>query len=263
MRLTAAFTAARAAGRCALVPFVTAGDPSLAATRDIVCALAAAGADVVELGIPFSDPVADGPVIQRSSERALARGTRLADVLELAREIRRQSPVPLLLFGYFNPILRYGLERFAADAAAAGADGALVTDLIPEEAADYRRALAARGLATVFLAAPTSPDERLAAIAAASTGFIYAVSRTGVTGARDQVPAAARELVARVRRVARQPIALGFGLGTAAQVAEVGAFADGAVVGTALVAALHRAVEQGGEAAAAPAAAAFLRSLQP
>lgn len=262
-RLAEVFAAARRQGRCALVPFITAGDPSLSASREIALALVRAGADVIELGIPFSDPVADGPVIQQSSERALAAGTRLADVLDLARAIRRESAVGLLLFGYFNPILRYGLERFAADASAAGADGVLVTDLIPEEAADYRRVLAAHRLATVFLAAPTSPGSRLEAIAAASTGFIYAVSRTGVTGARERVPPGAPELVARLRRYARLPIALGFGISTAAQVKEVAAFADGAAVGTALVAAVHAAVVRGGEAAAAPAAADFLESLRP
>lgn len=248
--------------RCALIPYITAGDPSLAASREIALALAAAGADILELGVPFSDPVADGPVIQRASERALRQGVTAEDVLALAAEIRRQSPVGLLLFGYANPFLRLGWERLAEGAAAAGVEGVLVTDLIPEEAGAYRQALLARGIEPVFLAAPTSPDARLAAIAAASRGFVYAVSRTGVTGAREQVPPGARELVARLRRQGELPIALGFGLSTAAQVAEVATFADGAVVGTALVAAIHAAVERGGAAAAAPAAAAFLRLLR-
>lgn len=256
------FARARRQRRCALIPYITAGDPSLAASREIALALAAAGADIIELGVPFSDPVADGPVIQRASERALRQGVTARDVIALAAEIRRQSAVGLLLFGYANPFLRLGWDRFAAQAAAARVDGVLVTDLIPEEAGAYRQALAARGLEPVFLAAPTSPAERLAAIGAASRGFIYAVSRTGVTGARRQVPAGARALVARIRRHTRLPVALGFGLSTAAQVAEVATFADGAVVGTALVAAIHAAVERGGDAAAGPAAGAFLRALQ-
>lgn len=248
--------------RGALIPYITAGDPSLAASREIALALAGAGADIIELGVPFSDPVADGPVIQRASERALRQGVTAQDVLALAADIRRQSPVGLLLFGYANPFLRLGWERLAAGAAAAGVEGVLVTDLIPEEAGAYRQALLAHGVEPVFLAAPTSPDARLAAIAAASRGFVYAVSRTGVTGAREHVPPGARELVARVRRHTGLPVALGFGLSTAAQVAEAATFADGAVVGTALVAAIHAAVERGGAAAAAPAAAAFLRTLR-
>ncbi|MGH9533905.1 MAG: tryptophan synthase subunit alpha [Terriglobales bacterium] len=256
------FQRARAAGRCALIPYITAGDPTLAASREIALALAEAGADILELGVPFSDPVADGPVIQRASERALRQGVTLTQVLALAAEIRRSSPVGLLLFGYVNPFLQLGWERLAQAAAEAGVQGVLATDLIPEEAAAYRQALAARGLEPVFLAAPTSPDARLAAIAAASRGFVYAVSRTGVTGARAEVPPGARELVARLRRHTALPIALGFGLSSAAQVTEVARFADGAVVGTALVAAVHAAVEREGTDAAAPAAARFLRSLQ-
>lgn len=249
--------AARGA-RPALIPYLTAGDPSLAASREVCLALAQAGADIIELGVPFSDPVADGPVIQAASQRALAQGTRLTDVLELARAVRAQSDVGLLLFSYYNPIYRYGLERFAHHAAAAGCDGVLVTDLIPEEAADYRSAVQAAGLDTVFLAAPTSPDARLAAIAAASSGFIYAVARLGVTGAASDVDHAPRAMIQRLRRHTRLPIALGFGLSRADQVRAVGEYADGAVVGSALVAAIAAAVP-GTEAAAA---ANFLRSLQ-
>ncbi len=256
------FARARAAGRPALIPYITAGDPTLEASREVALALTEAGADIIELGVPFSDPVADGPVIQRASERALRQGVTLEHVLALAAEIRRRSPVGLLLFGYVNPFLRLGWGRFAQAAAAAGVQGVLATDLIPEEAAEYRQALAQRGLEPVFLAAPTSPAARLAAIAAASRGFLYAVSRTGVTGAREQVPPGARDLVARIRRHTTLPIALGFGLSTAAQVEEVGRFADGAVVGTALVAAVHAAVQRDGPGAAAPAAASFLRSLR-
>lgn len=254
-RLPAIFAAAKP--RPALIPYLTAGDPSLAASRDIALALARAGADILELGVPFSDPVADGPVIQAASERALAQGVRLADVLELARALRRETSVGLLLFSYYNPVLRYGLAALGRDAAAAGVDGVLITDLIPEEAADYRAAMSAAGLDTVFLAAPTSTPERLAAIAAASTGFIYAVSRLGVTGARDTVAGGARALVAGLRHHTQLPVAVGFGLASAAQVAEVGGFADGAVVGSALVSAIAAAAP-GAEAAAA---SAFLREL--
>jgi len=245
--------------RSALVPFITAGDPSLTASLEIALALERAGADILELGVPFSDPLADGPVIQRSSERALARGVGLQDVIDLAQRIRAQSAIGLLLFGYYNPFLRMGLERFAAAAAAAGVDGVLVTDLVPEEAAAYRAALGGQGVDTVFLAAPTSPESRLQAIAESSSGFIYAVSRTGVTGARDQVPAGARELVSRLRRHTALPIALGFGLSSAAQVTEVAGFADGVVVGTALVDAIDRGVQAGTDAS--QAAGDFLRTL--
>ncbi len=248
-RFPGLFARARAAGRCALIPYITAGDPTPEASLEIALALARAGADIIELGIPFSDPVADGPVIQAASERALRAGMTLARVLAMAARLRERAPATgILLFGYFNPVLRHGLESFTREAARAGADGCLITDLIPEEAADYRAAMDAAGLDPVFLAAPTSPDSRLAAISQASRGFIYAVSRTGVTGARASVPAGARVLVNRLRPLTRLPIALGFGISTAAQVREVAEFADGAVVGTALVAALHQA---GGSAAAA------------
>jgi len=251
--------AARAQGRCALVPYVTAGDPSLAATEAIALELADAGASIIELGVPFSDPVADGPVIQAASERALARGVRLGDVLELAQRLRARTEAGLLLFSYFNPILRFGLERFAREAAAAGCDGVLVTDLIPEEAEPYRSQAQAAGLDTVFLAAPTSPDARLAAIAQASSGFLYAVSRLGVTGARENVSAGAEALVARLRCHTPLPIALGFGLARREQVAEVARFADAAVVGTALV----NAIAQAPAGQAPKAAGAFLRGLMP
>ncbi|MGH9392650.1 MAG: tryptophan synthase subunit alpha [Terriglobales bacterium] len=249
--------AAHARGRCALIPYITAGDPSLQASEAIALELAAAGAAIIELGVPFSDPVADGPVIQAASERALARGVTLADVLELARRLRPQTDAGLLLFSYYNPILRFGLERFALQAAAVGCDGVLVTDLIPEESEPYRSVMQAAGLDTIFLAAPTSPDARLASIARASTGFVYAVSRLGVTGAREQVSAGAASLVARLRRHTDLPIALGFGLAHAAQIQAVAEFADAAVVGTALVAAI--ACAPAPEAAAA--AGDFLRSL--
>jgi tryptophan synthase alpha chain len=224
-----------------LVAFLTAGDPSLAATESLVLALAEAGADVIELGVPFSDPVADGPAIQRSSERALRAGTTLVGVLELVASIRRKSDVALVLFSYYNPVLQMGLERFAERASAAGADGVLITDLTPEEAGEYRRIVAARGLDTLFLAAPTSPDERLTRIAACTSGFLYLISRTGVTGAKDSLPEDLPALVRRVRRVTTLPIAVGFGISLPGQVSVLGGLADAAVVGSALVEEIERA----------------------
>ena len=215
----------------ALVAYVTCGDPDLATTREIVLAAIEAGAEVVELGVPFSDPVADGPVIQRASERALKHGTSLGQVLTLAAEIRQHAQsTGLILFSYLNPILRMGMEKFCKVARAAGLDGALVTDL------------------PVFLAAPTSPDVRLKRITEASRGFVYAVSRTGVTGARQQLADDARKLVRRLRRVTKLPIALGFGISTAEQFAEVGEFAEAVVVGSAIVETIER--NRGREAAA-------------
>jgi tryptophan synthase alpha chain len=194
--------------RPALVAYITCGDPDLRTTREVALAAIAVGAEVIELGVPFSDPVADGPVIQRASERALRNGTSLADVLKLAGDIRRKSDAGLIVFSYLNPIMRMGLEKFAAAAADAGVDGALVTDLPVEEADEYLRAMRKRKLATVFLAAPTSTDERLKRIAEASSGFIYAVSRTGVTGARKELPEDAQKLVQRLRKFTRLPIAV-------------------------------------------------------
>ena len=233
----------------AMVAYVTCGDPDLATTREIVLAAIEAGADVIELGVPFSDPVADGPVIQRASERALKHGTSLAQVLTLAAEIREQAQsTGLVVFSYLNPILRMGLDKFCKVARAAGVDGVLVTDLPVEEAGEYLRAMREHDLSPIFLTAPTSPDERLRRIAAASQGFVYAVSRTGVTGQRQQLAEDARKLVKRLRRVTRLPIALGFGISTAEQFAEVGEFADAVVVGSAIVETIER--NRGREAAA-------------
>jgi tryptophan synthase alpha chain len=219
-----------------LVAYLTVGDPDLATSRDIALAMIDAGADVIELGVPFSDPVADGPVIQRASERALRNGTSLQGVLKLAAELRRERPqAGLIIFSYLNPILRMGLERFADGAKIAGVDGALVTDLTLEEADEYRRLMKSRELATVFLAAPTSTDDRLKQIAAASNGFIYAVSRTGVTGAQAEMADDARKLVKRIRRFSKLPVAVGFGVSTAAHFAEVGKYAEAAVVGSAIM----------------------------
>ncbi len=224
-----------------LVVYLTAGDPSLDATREIALAAIDAGADVIELGVPFSDPLADGPIIQRASERALARHTRLADVLAVAREIRKARPeAGLIIFSYLNPILRYGLARFADDAKAAGADGVLATDLIVEEADEYLTELNRVGLAPIFLAAPTSPDERLKAIAEHSQGFVYAISRVGITGTQQSVAADATALVARIRRWTTLPVAVGFGISNAEHFAQVGEFADAAVVGSAIVELIER-----------------------
>ena len=223
-----------------LVAYVTCGDPDLRTTRDIVLAAIDAGADIIELGVPFSDPVADGPVIQRASERALKHGTTLDKVLDLAQDIRNKSQAGLIIFSYLNPIMRMGVAKFSAAAAEAGVDGALITDLPMEEADDYLSEMRKRELATVFLAAPTSTDSRLKEIAKASTGFVYAVSRTGVTGAQKQLPDDAQKLVKRLRRYTKLPIAVGFGISTAEQFASVGEFADAAVVGSAIVETIER-----------------------
>jgi len=219
----------------ALIAYITCGDPDLATSRDVAMACIDAGVATIELGVPFSDPVADGPVIQRAADRALRRGTSLPQVLDLARDIRKQSPVGIVIFSYLNPILRLGMENFARRCKDAGADGALITDLPVEEAGEYLERMRAQQLATIFLAAPTSPDRRLRQIVHASSGFVYAVARTGVTGARQHMSQDARELVKRIRKVTRLPVALGFGISTREQVAEVAAFADAAVVGSAIV----------------------------
>jgi tryptophan synthase alpha chain len=224
-----------------LVVYSTAGDPSIDATREIAIAAIDAGADVIELGVPFSDPLADGPIIQRASERALAHGTRLKDVLAVAREIRAaRSNAGLIIFSYLNPILRYGLHKFADDAKAAGADGVLATDMIVEEAAEYLAELSRVGLAPIFLAAPTSPDARLQAIASHSKGFVYAISRVGITGTQQSVAADAAALVDRIRRWTRLPVAVGFGISNAEHVAKVAEFADAAVIGSAIVELVER-----------------------
>src|SRR5882757_1072616 len=235
--------------RPGLVVYVTCGDPDLVTTRAVALAAIDAGADVIELGVPFSDPVADGPVIQRASERALRNGTCLAQVLTLAAEVRQHAQsTGLVVFSYLNPILRMGMEKFCLVARHAGGDGVLVTDLPVEEAGEYLRAMKANDLAPIFLAAPTSPDARLKRIAKASRGFVYAVSRMGVTGARQQLADDAKKLVQRLRRVTKLPIAVGFGISNAEQFAEVGKFADAVVVGSAIVETIER--NRGREAAA-------------
>ena len=240
-RISQRFAELAERGELGLVAYLTAGDPTLAASEEIVLAAAEAGADVIELGVPFSDPMADGPIIQRASERALRSGTTLAGVLQLAARLRLKTEVPLVLFTYFNPILQAGLENFARDAATAGVDGVLVTDLTPEEADEYRAAIRSRGLDTIFLAAPTSTDARLSLIAAATTGFLYVISRTGVTGVRDALPEDLPALVRRARVATRLPIAVGFGISLPTHVSVLGGIADAAVVGSAIVAQVEKA----------------------
>ncbi len=220
-----------------IVAYLTAGDPGLATTREIALAAIDAGADVIELGVPFSDPLADGPVIQRASERAVGRGVRLVDVLDLARELRLARPAAgLVMFSYLNPVVRMGMQEFCARAAEAGVDGVLLTDMIVEEAGEYLEAMHEAKLQPIFLAAPTSTDKRLKAIAEASGGFVYAISRVGITGTRQNVEGDAAELVKRLRRFTKLPIAVGFGISNAEHVRAVGEFADAAVIGSAIVA---------------------------
>jgi tryptophan synthase alpha chain len=242
-----------------LIAYLTIGDPDLATSKNIALAAIDAGADVLELGVPFSDPLADGPIIQRASERAIRKGTRLADVLVLARELRHERPsVGLVIFSYINPILRMGLEAFAAAAAGAGVDGILVTDIIVEESEEYRAVLRQHRLQPIFLVAPTSPDERLRRIADVSEGFIYAISRVGITGTQQQVAGDARGLVERLRSYTRLPIALGFGISSAAHVAAVAEFVDAAVVGSAIVSLIEQSTPEDAPAAVG----AFIASLR-
>ena len=240
-RISKRFAELRAKGELGMVAYITAGDPSLDATYKFVLALAEAGADVIELGVPFSDPVADGPTIQRASERALKAGTTLAGVLDLVRRIRQSSQVPLVLFSYYNPILQMGLEKFAAAAAQAGADGVLATDMTPEESKEYRGIMRAHNLDTIFLAAPTSSDERLKKIAACSSGFLYLISRTGVTGAKDSLSDELPVLLRRVHQFTDLPVAVGFGISLPGHVSVLGGLADAAVVGSALVSEIEKA----------------------
>ena len=258
-RISQRFAELRESGELGIIAYITAGDPSLDATHKFVLALAEAGADVIELGIPFSDPLADGPTIQRASERALKAGTTLASVLDLVGRIRQSSQVPLILFGYYNPIFQMGVEKFAAAASSAGADGVLVTDLTPEESIDYRRILAAHHLDTVFLGAPTSTDERLSTIAAVTSGFLYLISRTGVTGAKDSLPDELPALLRRARAITTLPIAVGFGISLPGHVSVLGGLADAAVIGSALVSEIENAKSVD---AAATTLATRIRSLK-
>jgi tryptophan synthase alpha chain len=242
-RIGKLFESLKRDGRKGLIAYITAGDPSPARTPELVEALVRGGADLVELGVPFSDPVADGPVIQRAGERALQAGTTLHKVLEIAREIRSRSEVPLLLFTYLNPVVRYGLDRLAKDAAECGIDGCLLIDASVEEAHDYVGAMHKHGLDTVFLATPTSTERRLKLVAQYSTGFVYLVSRTGVTGERESLSAAVAPLVRAVRAVTDLPLAVGFGVSRPEHVAELGAQVEAVVVGSALVRVIERHAE--------------------
>jgi tryptophan synthase alpha chain len=249
----------RFASKPGLVAYITVGDPDLATTHNIAVAAIDAGADVLELGVPFSDPLADGPVIQRASERAVKNGTRLHDVLALAAALRLERPsAGLIIFTYYNPVLRFGLENFCTAAEQAGVDGVLVTDMIVEEAAEYLEALHRHHLAPVFLAAPTSPDARLERICAASQGFVYALSRVGITGTRASLASDAEQLVKRLRRFTKLPIAVGFGISNPEHFAAVGEFADAAVIGSALVA----TIEQAGPKDAPRSIARFIQGLR-
>jgi tryptophan synthase alpha chain len=241
-RLAETFARVKARGNGpGLVTYVTAGDPDLPRTEGILRALDRAGADVLEVGVPFSDPLADGPVIQRATERALASGTTLAGVLAMVKRLRADLRAPVVIFSYANPILRLGAERFAEEARAAGVDGVLVLDLPIEEADDFRALLASRGIDTILLLSPTTTDDRLRRAAALGSGFLYAISRLGVTGARDAIADGAEEMVRRIRTVSSLPIALGFGISKPEHVREVGRWADAAVVGSALVSVIAEA----------------------
>ena len=245
--------------RPGIVAYLTAGDPDLATTREIALAAIDHGADVIELGVPFSDPLADGPVIQRASERAVARGTRLTDVLETAAFLRKERPAcGIVLFSYLNPVVRMGMKEFCRRAAEAGADGVLLTDMIVEEAGEYLAEMEANQLSPVFLAAPTSPDARLKAIGESSKGFVYAISRVGITGTRETVASDAPGLVERLRKFTTLPIAVGFGISNAEHVKAVGEFADAAIIGSALVA----LIEKTGPADAAKAVGSFIAGLR-
>ena len=239
-RITETFEQSSRAGKKGFIPFITAGDPDLETTRDLIIELSRVGATVIELGVPFSDPMADGPVIQRASERALRHGFGLEEILETTAQVRARIETPIVLFSYFNPLLQFGTERLARQAKQAGIDGVLVTDLIPEEADGFASSLRTEGIDMIFLVAPTSTDARLQLVAERASGFIYAVSRAGVTGTRESISSEAARLVKRVRRFSDLPVAVGFGISTGEQVAEVWSYSDAAVVGSAIVAEIEK-----------------------
>jgi tryptophan synthase alpha chain len=257
-RIAPAFARLHARGEAALVAYLTAGDPDLDATRELARAAVAEGADVLELGVPFSDPMADGPVLQRAAARALAAGTTLPRVLELVADLRRDAGVPIVLFGYYNPFFRYGHEAVARDAAAAGADGFLCVDLPPEEGGEFRAAARAAGLDLISLLAPTTPPARVRTIARASSGFLYFVSVLGTTGARAALPPELPALVRRVRAVTELPIGVGFGVSAPAQAGWIAGFADAVIVGSAIA----RVVEEGDRPGAPGRVAAFVAALR-
>jgi tryptophan synthase alpha chain len=239
-RIRNTFVELKRARRGGFIPFIIAGDPDLTTTELLLIELAAAGADIIEVGVPFSDPVADGAVIQRASERALRKGVTLSDVLRCISKVKEHVDVPIVLFSYLNPLLKFGRDCLANQAKHAGVDAVLVTDLIPEEAQSWNTAFRDQRMDLIFLVAPTTSDERLTRIAQQATGFIYAVSRAGVTGARDELPRDAERLVKRVRAVSDLPVAVGFGISTAEQVCQVWRFADAAVIGSAIVSEIEK-----------------------
>ncbi|HET6975459.1 MAG TPA: tryptophan synthase subunit alpha [Pyrinomonadaceae bacterium] len=239
-RIAGSFTNLKRDGKKGFIPFITAGDPDLATTEKLLVTLAQSGATLIELGVPFSDPMADGPVIQRASERALKNNFGVGEILDVVASAREQIDIPIILFSYYNPLLQFGLTRLAAAAKDSGVDGVLVTDLSPEEADELEGKLRARELDMIFLIAPTSTDERLKLIAERASGFIYAVSRAGVTGTRETVSVEAEKLVHRMRKFSELPVAVGFGISSAEQVADVHRYADAVVVGSAIVAEMER-----------------------
>lgn len=259
-RISETFRRLKVQDRRALIPFITAGHPNIQTTRSLLPALQRAGADVIEIGVPFSDPIADGPVIQRSSQEALSNGVSLRQILSLVAEMRAELEVPLVLFSYVNPVLQFGIDDFTREAANAGVDGVLLSDLPLEEAAEIREKLSNRSIDLILLAAPTSTDERLQAIAESGSGFIYAVSRTGVTGARDELTNESAALVQRLRAFTNLPVAVGFGISTADQIAQVWQYADAAVVGSAIV---KKIEENAGSTDLIQHVEEFVRSLVP
>jgi tryptophan synthase alpha chain len=257
-RITEAFETMKREAKKGFIPFITAGDPDLETTQELLTELARVGATVIELGVPFSDPMADGPVIQRASERALRHGFGLTEIFQTVRTARKETRVPIILFSYFNPLLQFGLERFVREAEYAGVDGLLVTDLTPEEVGRFSAMLRAHEIDMIFLVAPTSTDARLKMVADRATGFIYAVSRAGVTGTREEMSAEAEKLVCRVRKFSDLPVAVGFGISKPEHLRAVWTYADAAVVGSAIVSEIERAA---GSADLVNRVGAFAKSL--
>jgi tryptophan synthase alpha chain len=241
-RLEAKFKELSRSGRKAFIPYITAGDPDLETSLKLILELERSGADIIELGVPFSDPMADGPVIQRASERALRRGVSARNCLELVKELRQTTDIPIVLFSYLNPLLALDVDVLGESLSQSGVDAVLATDLVPEEAEEFIRGLRSAGISTVFLVAPTSTDERIKRVCGSSNGFVYALSRTGVTGIRQSLSEACSTLVKRIRLFTDLPIAVGFGISTAEHVNEVWKHADGAVVGSRIVAEIEDCV---------------------